>query len=41
MTDALALQQNADTEQWLGALLPAIVGLMFVGGGIAALCSRR
>lgn len=39
--EALSLQQNAGAEQWLGALLPAIVGLMFVGGGIAALCSRR
>lgn len=38
---ALALQQNADAERWLGALLPSIVGLIFVGGGIAALCSRR
>lgn len=41
MTDAMKLLQNADAEQWLGALLPAIVGLMFVGGGIAALCSRK
>lgn len=39
--EALALQQNADAEQWLAALLPAMVGLMFLGGGIAALCSRR
>ncbi len=38
---ALALQQNADAERWLGALLPAIVGLIFVGGGIAAVCSRK
>lgn len=41
IANALALHQNADAEQWLGALLPAIVGLMFVGGGIAVLCSRR
>lgn len=40
-TEVLALQQNADAEKWIGALLPAIVGLMFVGGGIAGVCSRK